>query len=173
MCFFNCAFVQCFLSTAKALGGGIPLSAVIAKKEIMEQWPSGAHGGTFGGNPLACAAAYETLRVLTEDGVLEHVREIGTYFMKQLVMLQEKYPSSIGDVRGKGLMLAIEIVHPDGSPNGLLCDELIKYALDQQLILLKCGSDHNVIRFIAPLIVEKEQIDQAISVLDMGLKQYC
>lgn len=160
-------------STAKALGGGIPLSAVIAKKEIMEQWPSGAHGGTFGGNPLACAAAYETLRVLTEDGVLEHVREIGTYFMEQLVMLQEKYPSSIGDVRGKGLMLAIEIVHPDGSPNGLLCDELIKYALDQQLILLKCGSDHNVIRFIAPLIVEKEQIDQAISVLDMGLKQYC
>ncbi len=153
-------------TTAKAISGGIPLSAVVAKKEIMDKWPSGAHGGTFGGNPLACAAALETLKIIEEDHLLEHCREMGGYFMDKLAKLQEKYPDCIGDIRGAGLMIAMEITQADGTPNAALTSAIQKKALEKNVLLLSCGSDHNVIRFIAPLIVTEKEIDMAVDVID-------
>ena len=105
------------LTSAKALGGGVPLGAIIAKKEIMDKWPAGAHGGTFGGNPLACAAGLKTLEIIERDGLLENCRIQGKYFKNRLLKLQEKYPKYIGDVRGVGLMVAMELVDDNGNPN--------------------------------------------------------
>ena len=154
------------LTTAKALGGGVPLSAIIAKKEIMDQWPAGAHGGTFGGNPLACAAGLKTLEIIERDHLLENCREQGEYFRKKLSGLQAQHPNRISDVRGIGLMNAMEIVTPDGKPDAIYTTAIKERALDKGLLLLTCGSDHNVIRFIAPLTVTKKEIDQAAEVLD-------
>lgn len=153
------------LTSAKALGGGIPLSAIIAKKEIMDAWPAGAHGGTFGGNPLACAAGLKTLEVIERDGLLENCRNMGGYLRGELRKLQKKH-SKIGDVRGVGLMDAIEIVDPNGKPDAEACAEIKSGALEKDVLLLTCGSDHNVIRFIAPLTVSKDEIDHCIKVLD-------
>lgn len=153
------------LTSAKALGGGIPLSAVIAKKEYMDQWPSGAHGGTFGGNPLACAAGLETLKVIEEEGLLENCREKGEYFRSALSALQKKHPDRIGEVRGVGLMNAMELVQENGEPDEAFTALLRKKALERDVLLLSCGADHNVIRFIPPLNVEKEEIDRAVEVI--------
>lgn len=153
------------LTSAKALGGGIPLSAVIAKQEHMDKWPAGVHGGTFGGNPLACAAALETLAVIEEEQLLDNCRTMGAYFKNELERLQQDFPNHIGDVRGIGLMVAIELVRDNQEPDQEMTDQIIKEALEKDLLLLSCGSAHNVVRFIAPLNVTKAQIDQAIAVL--------
>lgn len=153
-------------TSAKALSGGIPLSAVIAKKEIMDKWPAGAHGGTFGGNPLACAAALKTLEIIEQDHVLDNCKKQGAYFMEQLHQLQERHPDHIGNVRGVGLMVAMELVDKDGNPDAAYTAMIKEKALEKNVLLLTCGSDHNVVRFIAPLTVSKEEIDLAISVID-------
>ena len=154
------------LTSAKALGGGVPLSAIIARKEIMDQWPAGAHGGTFGGNPLACAAGLKTLEIIERDHLLENCRKQGAYLKERLRKLQEKYPDRIGDVRGAGLMVAMEIITPDGKPDAAYTAEIKEKALGKDLLLLTCGSGHNVIRFIAPLIVTEKEIDQAVDIIE-------
>lgn len=153
-------------TSAKALGGGIPLSAIVAKKELMDQWPAGAHGGTFGGNPLACAAALETFKVIEEENLLDNCKQMGAYFKDRLLALQEKYKACIGDVRGVGLMVAMELVKEDGTPDAALTNKIKQKALEKKLILLTCGSDHNVVRFIAPINVKKEEIDTAMSIIE-------
>ena len=154
------------MTSAKALGGGIPLSAVIADGEIMDRWPAGAHGGTFGGNPLACAAALETLNVIEDEKLLENCREKGSYFMERLNRLKEKYPEHIGDVRGVGLMTAMELIDQNGAPDPEKTAAVKKEALEKGVMLLTCGSDHNVVRFIPPLNVGNEEIDIAADVID-------
>lgn len=154
------------LTSAKALSGGIPLSAIIAKKELMDQWPAGVHGGTFGGNPLACAAALETLDIIEEEHLLDNCKKMGSYFMKRLYALQEKYSDVIGDVRGVGLMIGIEIVDKEGNPDATLTNHIKEKALEKDILLLTCGSDHNVVRFIAPLIVTEKEINMAVDVID-------
>lgn len=156
-------------TSAKAIASGFPLSAVIAKKEHMEKWVAGAHGGTFGGNPVACAAALATIDVL-ENGALENCTKMGEYFKEKLVDLKEKY-KAIGDVRGIGLMLAIELVDEENKPNTNLTKIIIKEALEKGLLLLSCGCDKNVVRFIAPTIVEKKDIDKAIEIIDTILSE--
>lgn len=160
------------LTSAKALGGGVPLSAIIAKKEIMDQWPAGAHGGTFGGNPLACAAGLKTLEIIERDHLLENCRKQGAYFVEKLKKLQAEYPDRIGDVRGVGLMIAMEIVTPEGEPDAAYTAQIKEKALEKDLLLLTCGSDHNVIRFIAPLIVTEKEIDQAMDVIESIFAQH-
>lgn len=149
---------------AKGIANGFPLSAILAKKEIMEQWEPGAHGGTFGGNPVACAAALATLDVL-QNGAIENARKMGKYFKAQLLQLQEKY-SFIGDVRGVGLMLGIELVHEGKKPAADYTAQIVKEALEKKLLLLSCGTHKNVVRFIAPTIVKKAEIDEAVVILD-------
>lgn len=159
------------LTSAKALGGGIPLSAVIAKKEIMEKWPAGAHGGTFGGNPLACAAGLKTLEIIERDNLLAACREMGTYFMDKLYTMQTRFPEVIGDVRGLGLMIAMELTDKDGNPNSEMAAFIKEKALQKNLLLLTCGSDHNVVRFIAPLTVSREEIDFACGVIESIIEE--
>ena len=159
------------LTSAKALGGGIPLSAVIAKKEIMDQWPAGAHGGTFGGNPLACAAGLKTLEIIEKGDVLCNCRKQGTYFIEKLKDLQKKHPDRISNVRGLGLMIAMEIVDEKGKPDPGYTAKIKEKALEKNLLLLLCGCNHNVVRFIAPLTVTSEEIDFAINVLDEIMRE--
>ncbi|MDR1573656.1 MAG: aspartate aminotransferase family protein [Clostridiales Family XIII bacterium] len=154
------------LTSAKGIANGFPLSAIIAKAEIMRQWPAGAHGGTFGGNPVACAASLATIKVLTEEGVLENGRRMGEYLLGQLLHLQTKYPKVIGEVRGLGLMIGIELLDLHGNPNPDLTQTILAEALKRDLLLLSCGSNKNVVRFIAPLIVTEKEIDYAVEALD-------
>lgn len=159
------------LTSAKGIANGFPLSAVIGKKEIMEQWPAGAHGGTFGGNPVACAAANAVLDELTDGGMLDNAAKMGDYFKEKLFELQKKYPSVIGDVRGLGLMLAMEMVHPDKTPDADITTAIRTKALEKGLLLLGCGTNHNIVRFIAPTIVTEKEIDIAINIIDECLKE--
>lgn len=154
------------LTSAKGIANGFPLSAVIGKKEIMEQWPAGAHGGTFGGNPVACAAANAVLDELTDGGMLDNAAKMGDYFKEKLFALQKKYPSVIGDVRGLGLMLAMEMVHPDKTPDADITTAIRTKALEKGLLLLGCGTNHNIVRFIAPTIVTEKEIDIAINIIE-------
>jgi len=155
-------------TSAKGIGGGFPLSAVFGKTEIMDKWDRGAHGGTFGGNPVSCAASMAVLDVLYNDGALENCRKMGEVVRGEMYQLQKKYPQ-IGDVRGVGLMNAIEFVKEDKSPDGALCSAVIKNCLDRDLLLLACGSDHNVIRVIPPLIVDEPIIRQAFGIMDEAI----
>lgn len=159
------------LTSAKGIANGFPLSAVIGKKEIMEQWPAGAHGGTFGGNPVACAAANAVLDELTDGGMLDNAAKMGDYFKEELFALQKKYLSVIGDVRGLGLMLAMEMVHPDKTPDADITTAIRTKALEKGLLLLGCGTNHNIVRFIAPTIVTEKEIDIAINIIDECLKE--
>lgn len=154
------------LTSAKALGGGVPLSAIIAKKEIMDKWPAGAHGGTFGGNPLACAAGLKTLEIIERDHLLDNVKKQGSYFMEKLEVLINKYSNRIKEVRGVGLMIAMELIDENGKPDADLTGRIKAKALEKGLLLLTCGSNHNVVRFIAPLNVSGEEIDIAMDIIE-------
>jgi 4-aminobutyrate aminotransferase len=156
------------LTLAKGIASGFPLSALIAPKEIMEKWPAGTHGGTYGGNPVACAASLASIEILETEG-LKNAEMMGQYFKERLLDLKENH-IGIGDVRGLGLMLAIELIKEDGSPDSEKLGKIRTYALEQGVILLGCGIDKNVIRFIPSTIVTKEEIDIVLSVVEVGLK---
>ncbi|MEA4992788.1 MAG: aspartate aminotransferase family protein [Oscillibacter sp.] len=156
-------------TSAKAIGGGLPLSAVFGKSEIMDKWGKGAHGGTFGGNPVSCAAALAVMEELFEGGVLENCRKMGEIVRTRMHDLQKKY-SVIGDVRGMGLMNAMEFVKPeDNAPNGDLCSAVITEALKRDLLLLSCGADKNNIRLIPPLNVDESTLDAAFKIIDESI----
>jgi 4-aminobutyrate aminotransferase len=136
-----------------------------AKREIMSQWPPGAHGTTFGGNPVSCAAAIATLTVISDEGLLDNARQVGSYALERLSVMKEKYPC-IGDVRGLGLMIGIEFVKEDGKPLTEGLKRILDHCLDKGLILIECGVDRNVIRLAPPLIVKKEDIlEEAIGAI--------
>jgi 4-aminobutyrate aminotransferase len=156
-------------STAKGIGAGFPLGAVIGKKDVMEKWLPGAHGGTFGGNPVACAAGLASLKILL-GGALDNAAKMGAYFKGQLLELQKKYPV-IGDVRGLGLMLGIELVQNGKEPNADMTRRVIEASLAKGLMLINCGTYHNTIRFIPPCTVTKEEIDEAVTILDAAFKE--
>lgn len=156
-------------TSAKGLGSGLPIGAVIAKKSIMSQWKPGAHGNTYGGNPIACAAANATLD-LVRGGLVDNAVAVGDYFLSRLRELQSKYPC-IGDVRGKGLFIGMELIVDDGSktPATTLCDAVITRAFHNGLLLLSCGTSS--VRFIPPLVVSKAEVDEAIDLLRTSLDE--
>ena len=156
-------------TSAKAIAGGLPLSAVFGKKEIMDKWAKGAHGGTYGGNPVSCAASLAVLEDLYEGGVLENVKKMGEVVRGKFYDLQKKY-DVIGDVRGLGLMNAIEFVKPeDNAPDGALCAAVQAEALKRDLLLLNCGADHNNIRLIPPLNVDEATLDTVFQIIDESI----
>lgn len=157
------------LTMAKGIANGFPLSAIVARKELMDQWPAGAHGGTFGGNPVACAAALAVIELL-ENGLIENAERMGKYFTEQLEQLAASYPV-IREVRGLGLMIGIECMTADGKPDAHLVSLLKEKALEKGLILLTCGVDKNVIRFIPPTIVTEDEINQAITIMQQSLAE--
>ena len=155
---------------AKGLGSGMPISGIAASRELMEQWLPGTHGGTYGGgNALASAAAVATIDVLLEENLVDHAARLGEYLLSRLRDLQAAYPA-IGDVRGKGLMIATEFVDAQGKPDAKRAKAVAAAALQQRLMLLTCGTYGNVIRWIPPLVVTKEQLDEALAIFADALK---
>ncbi len=155
------------MTLAKGLGSGLPIGLVVAKRTIMQQWKRGAHGNTYGGNPLCCAAALATLE-LVESGYAANAERVGAHFMMRLRELQLRH-QVIGEVRGKGLMIGMELVldRAGKQPAKELCDALITHAFHQGLLLLPCGA--STVRFMPPLMVTVEQVDEAIVLLEAAL----
>jgi len=155
------------MTLAKGLGSGLPIGLIVAKKKIMEKWPRGAHGNTFGGNPVCCAAALATLD-LVEREYAGNAAEVGEYFMGRLLELQTRH-EVIGDVRGKGLMIGIELVTDQTSRNPAreLCEAILHRAFHNGLILLSCGV--STVRFMPPLMITKDDVDEAFSILEASL----
>jgi 4-aminobutyrate aminotransferase len=157
------------MSLAKGLGSGLPIGLVVAKKKIMEKWQRGAHGNTYGGNPLCCAAALATID-LVEKEFMANAAEVGTYFMNQLRDLQGRF-SCIGHVRGKGLMLGMELVEDRSTkvPASKLTDAIITRAYHNGLLLLSCGQ--STIRFMPPLMITKANVDEAVGILAGSMEE--
>jgi 4-aminobutyrate aminotransferase len=160
------------MTIAKGIASGMPLSAVAARKEIMAQWPPGAHGTTFGGNPVGCAAAIATLTVIEEEGLLENAATVGSHVLGRLRTMQAKYPC-MGEVRGLGLMVGIEFVKEEGKPLTGELNKIMDYCLQKGLILVECGVDRNVIRLAPPLIVTKEQVERGLDILEEAIAAVC
>ncbi|PTX59112.1 4-aminobutyrate aminotransferase [Melghirimyces profundicolus] len=160
------------MAIAKGIASGLPLSATVAPKELMNQWPMGSHGTTFGGNPIACSAALATLEVIREENLLENARRMGAHAMERLKEIQRRHPI-VGDVRGIGLMIGIEIIHPDtGKPDGEATLRILDLALEEGVLFYLCGNHGEVIRMIPPLTVTREQIDEGIRMLDRALTRF-
>jgi 4-aminobutyrate aminotransferase len=151
------------LVMAKGLASGLPLSGIAARRELMERWIPGSHGGTYGGNAVACAAAVATIRVIREEGMLENAQRTGTWLMDQLRALQAESPI-IGDVRGLGLMIGVELTSADGSPAAELAKAVVEGCLERYLLLLTCGPWGNTVRWIPPLTVSRAQVSEALAV---------
>ena len=152
----------------KAVGGGYPLSVVAARKAVMDKWAPGSHGTTFGGHPVACASGAAMLEIISQPEFLQGVRDKGDYFRAGLLRLKDKYPV-IGDVRGLGLMAAMELVKPDGAINPDAASKIIKSLYEEKILALSCGYKGQAIRFIPPLNVEQEILDQVLTALDKAL----
>lgn len=137
------------MTSAKALGCGVPVGAFAATKEVADAMCPGDHGTTYGGNPLATAAVCKVFEIFEKDGILNHVNEIAHYLKDKLNVLKDKFPDKIKDVRGKGLMMGMELYGPAG--------DVVSKLLKKGVILISAGT--NIIRFVPPLVVEKEHID--------------
>jgi len=158
------------MTVAKGIASGLPLSGVFSRLELMKKWDVGSHGGTFGGNAVACAAGVATIRAIREEKMLENATERGIQLMTGLRKFQEEYPQ-IGDVRGLGLMAGTEFT-VDGHPEKAkpLVKEIIHAAEERDLLLLSCGTYDNTVRWIPPLNVTTEQINSGLHAFEGALK---
>jgi len=156
------------ITIAKGIASGFPLSAVVGKSELMEQWPEGAHGTTFGGNPVSCAAALATIAAIEEEDLLARSERIALRSMRRLKIMAG-YSPALADIRGIGPMIGIEFVNESGAPDSVACNRVLEYCLANGLILINCGPERNVIRFIPPLITGEEELDRGISILEEGV----
>jgi 4-aminobutyrate aminotransferase len=160
------------LVMAKGIASGLPLSGIIARKDVMDRMPAGSHGGTYGGNVVACAAAMATLDVIEEEGLADNARERGTQLLDGLRAMTAGR-ASVGDVRGLGLMVALEFVKPgegDGRvPNPELTKRVQQECFARKLMLLTAGTYVNVIRIIPPLVTTTEEVDMALGIIAEAL----
>lgn len=158
------------IATAKSLADGLPLAAVTGRAEVMDAVHAGGLGGTYGGNPLACAAALAVLDLMRTERVAERGAEIGGRIRRSLCELASRH-REIGDVRGLGAMLAIELVDPDsGAPRQDLARRIVGEALVRGLVLLTAGTFGNVVRILVPLTVEDEVLDEGLAVLESAAR---
>ncbi len=157
------------MTVAKGIASGLPLSGVFSPLDLMKKWDVGSHGGTFGGNAVACAAGAATIRVIRDEGMLRNASERGIQLMTGLRKLQEEHPE-IGDVRGLGLMIGTEFVG-DGRPDKAKArvKAIVHSAADHGLLLLTCGTFDNTIRWIPPLNVTANQINDGLKIFAEAL----
>lgn len=148
------------LTLAKSLGGGLPIGAAVAREEVAAVFQPGSHGSTFGGNPVACAAAKAVLDVIKEDGLAEQAARNGEYMKDRLTALQDRYP--IKEVRGLGFLLGMELEQPAG--------QLVNLCQERGL-LVNCTGER-VIRFLPPLITTREEIDEALEILEKAMQEF-
>jgi len=153
------------LCMAKGIASGFPLGAIAAPASLMAKWSPGSHGGTYGGNPVCCAAAIATVGVIQKNKLVKSAERLGAYLTKKLKALQAKYPM-IKDVRGSGLMIGV-----DFGDNGIV-KKVMNFCLENGLVIIPTGADGTVIRMIPPLIVSKQQIDQALAIFEKALLRF-
>jgi len=152
--------------TAKGIAGGLPLAAVTGRAEVMDSVHASGLGGTYGGNPIACAAALGAMETMEEENLVARARHIGEILGSSLRELAKKYPV-IGEVRGRGAMQAIELVEPGTkNPNTAAMNAVVKYCQSQGVLVLTAGTYSNVVRFLPPLVITDELLKDALSVLD-------
>ena len=158
------------MTVAKSIAGGLPLSAVVGKAQIMDAPPPGGLGGTYAGSPLACAAALAVLDVIAEEQLVQRSRVLGTQLMARLKALQAKCPA-IGEVRGVGSMVAIELVknRRADQPDAELTRALVQAAATRGLVILSCGVYGNVIRLLAPLTISDALLNEGLDLLEAAL----
>ena len=160
------------MTIAKSVAGGVPISAVIGKAAIMDAPPPGGLGGTFAGSPLGCAAGLATLDVIRDENLVERARVIGERMVGRLKAMQSRLPC-IGEVRGLGAMVAIELVknRDANAPDAELTKALTQAAGRKGLVLLSCGVRANVIRFLAPLTIPEALLDEGLQIVEDCLKE--
>jgi len=158
------------MTVAKGIASGLPLSGVFARLDLMKKWTLGSHGGTFGGNVVACAAGVATIRAMRNEDMIGNAARRGVQLASGLRKLQEEYPV-IGDVRGLGLMVATEFRTPENKPDKNTAKAIIHAAQERNLLLLSCGTYDNSVRWIPPLVVTEKQINDALGIFAEALKE--
>jgi 4-aminobutyrate aminotransferase/(S)-3-amino-2-methylpropionate transaminase len=154
------------VTTAKGLGGGLPIAGITARADLADSVHAGGLGGTFGGNPLSCASALAAIATIREDGLIERAQHIGETMLPRLAALASAYPS-IGDVRGRGAMIAVELVGADGVTPAVDLTKAVAAACHAEgLLVLTAGSYGNVLRFLPPLVISDDLLDDGLSVLE-------
>jgi 4-aminobutyrate aminotransferase len=152
---------------AKGLGNGLPIGAMVAKASVMSRWHAGEHGTTYGGNPVACAAAVAVIETLRSERLPERAAALGERILERARGWRVDHPR-LGDVRGRGFMIGLEFME-DGRPAPELVQRIVKAAVDRNLLILSCGLDENVIRLIPPLTLTEEELTQGLDILEASL----
>jgi 4-aminobutyrate aminotransferase len=156
------------LIVAKGIASGLPLGGIVARRELLARWAPGAHGGTYGGNAVACAAANATLDVIEDEHLVDNARERGGQLLAGLRAVCDRFPG-VGDLRGLGLMIGLEFVRRDAAdartPDPELAHRVIAAALERHLIVLSAGTWGQVVRLIPPLITTPQEVDRAVDIL--------
>ena len=167
--FEHAGIVPDVVVVAKAIANGLPLSAIVTSRDLQERWGRGAHGSTFGGNPVACAAGLAVLETIRDEGLIENAAARGAELRAGLERIAAE-DDRIGDVRGPGLMVGVEFVDPvTGEPDGTLPDRLSAACADAGLLVLTCGRQHEVVRWIPPLDVTPAEISEAVEIFGESL----
>jgi 4-aminobutyrate aminotransferase len=156
------------MTVAKGIASGLPVSAVVANRSTMDKWPPGSHGGTYGANAVGTAAAAETLRVMRDEHLPENAAEIGDMLTQGLRDIQANHPV-IGEVRGLGLMLAVEFVDQQGEPNPAAVAKVIAACLEEQVLLINCGTYDQAIRVIPPLVINRQQAREFLDIFERAV----
>ena len=159
-------------TTAKSLAAGMPLSAVVGKKEIMDAVHPSGIGGTYGGNPLACEAALAVFDIFESENLLDKAKQLGETLHTEFEAFKAKY-DIIGEVRGIGPMIAMELVRDRKTkePAGDETKALVKFCFDRGLLILACGSHGNILRFLMPLVIADDQLKKGLAIIDEGLAE--
>ncbi|MGI5283162.1 4-aminobutyrate--2-oxoglutarate transaminase [Nonomuraea polychroma] len=159
------------ITTAKGIAGGLPLAAVTGRADIMDKVHVGGLGGTYGGNPLACEAALGVLETIEEEDLVARSRRIGEIMLPRLKALQERF-DVIGDVRGRGAMIAIELVEPGTKePNPTAVQEIVKRCHAEGLLVLTAGTYGNVLRFLPPLVIPEHLLEEGLGILEKAIAE--
>jgi len=158
------------MTLAKGIASGFPLSAAVASSSLMDQWEAGTHGSTFGGNPVACAAGIATLEVFERERVVVNAERQGGELRRRLEQLRPRNPA-IGEVRGLGLMIGVELVLPDGAPDPRLTARLRSICADSGLLALSAGTHENVLRLLPPLTISDEELEEGWEILRAAFEE--
>jgi 4-aminobutyrate aminotransferase len=169
--FEHAGIVPDVVCVAKAIANGLPLSAIVATRDGQGRWGRGAHGTTYGGNPVACAAGIAVLETIRDEGLVANARLRGAELAGGLRELMADHPA-IGDVRGPGLMIGVEFVKDRATrePDGATAEAVTARAAEAGLLLLSCGIHHQVIRWIPPLDVTVPEVEEALRLFEGALQ---
>lgn len=165
----RCGVVPDAMLLAKALGGGLPLGALVAPRELHERWVTGTHGSTFGGNPVSCAAGLATLQVIREEGLAERAEVLGQVIAEELAPLRSD--ARVGEIRRLGAMVGVEFVDASGAPDKAAAKAAIAGALERDVLLITCGAQDQVVRFVPPLNIAEDDLRRGVRAFVEAVRQ--